>query len=153
VEIERKFIFDGGIDINNLPCERICQGYISLEPEVRLRKRGRRFYRTEKSKGDMVREEREREISKEEYELQISDAKGILIEKDRYYKEYGKYTVEIDIFFGALYGLKICEVEFNTEDEAKSFVPPEWFGTEVTDDSRFKNKNLALSGQIPILED
>ncbi len=153
VEIERKFIFDGGIDINYLPCEKICQGYISLDPEIRLRKKGERFYRTEKSKGDMVREEREKEISKEEYDLQIPGAKGILIEKIRYYKEYGKHTVEIDIFSGALYGLKICEVEFNTEEEAKSFIPPEWFGAEVTNDSRFKNKNLALKGQIPILED
>ena len=71
MEIERKFIFDGGIDIEDLPCEKICQGYISLDPEVRLRKKGERFYRTEKSKGDMVREEREKEISKEEYDLQI----------------------------------------------------------------------------------
>ena len=61
--------------------------------------------------------------------------------------------MEIDIFLGALYGLKICEVEFSTEEEAKSFVPPVWFGAEVTNDSRFKNKNLALKGQIPILED
>ncbi len=153
MEIERKFIFEGELDISELPFEEICQGYVSLDPEVRLRKKGERFYRTEKSKGDMVRQEKEVEISAEEYSLEIQNAKGILIEKNRYYKDYGKYTVEIDIFKGALCGLKVCEVEFDTEEEAKFFIPPSWFGKEVTWDTRFKNKNLALNGQIPNLED
>jgi adenylate cyclase len=39
------------------------------------------------------------------------------------------------------------EVEFKTEEESDQFVIPNWFGKEVTDDEKYKNKNLAMSGK------
>ena len=32
-----------------------------------------------------------------------------------------------------------------TPEEAKKFIPPIWFGNDITNDKRFKNKNLARS--------
>jgi CYTH domain-containing protein len=37
-------------------------------------------------------------------------------------------------------------VEFGDEIQAKAFVPPQWFGADVTEDGRYKNKSLAENG-------
>ena len=37
----------------------------------------------------------------------------------------------------------MVEVEFGSIDEAKAFVPPEWFLKEVTEDGRFSNSYLS----------
>ena len=49
----------------------------------------------------------------------------------------------MDIFKDYLEGLRMVEVEFDNEDQALNFVPPEWFGKDVSDDHRFRNVNLA----------
>ena len=87
------------------------------------------------------------------YNILMDNREGGIIEKRRYYMPYGKYTVEIDVYQRSLEGLVVCEVEFPNEDEALSFVPPEFFGKEVTSDKRYKNKNLASTGKIPDLEE
>jgi CYTH domain-containing protein len=56
-------------------------------------------------------------------------------------------TIELDVFRGGLSGLCVAEVEFPSEEEAAAFSPPDWFGREVTDDERFKNKSLARHGR------
>jgi CYTH domain-containing protein len=35
-------------------------------------------------------------------------------------------------------------VEFADADTAASFQPPAWFGAEVTDDVRYRNRSLAM---------
>jgi len=35
------------------------------------------------------------------------------------------------------------EVEFDSEPDARLFVPPSWFGQEVTGDPRYQNAALA----------
>lgn len=52
----------------------------------------------------------------------------------------------VDEFSGALAGLFLCEVEFSDEAQAGAFVPPQWFGADVTEDGRYKNKSLAENG-------
>ena len=149
MEIERKFLITEKIDVSSLEYDDIVQGYISLEPEVRARKKGEKYYLTSKSQGNLVRDEREKEISAEEYNLLMQDRNGGIVEKRRYYMLYGKHTIEIDKYCSHLAGLVVAEVEFDSEDEARAFVPPRWFGPEVTCDKRFKNKNLAQAPEIP----
>ena len=149
MEIERKFLITEKIDVSSLEYDDIVQGYISLEPEVRARKKGEKYYLTSKSQGNLVRDEREKEISAEEYNLLMQDRNGGIVEKRRYYMPYGKHTIEIDKYCSHLAGLIVAEVEFDSEDEASAFVPPRWFGPEVTCDKRFKNKNLAQATEIP----
>jgi CYTH domain-containing protein len=48
----------------------------------------------------------------------------------------------IDDFVNTKDPLLLAEVEFNTKEEAAEFIPPLWFGKEVTYDENFKNKNL-----------
>ena len=153
MEIERKFLLSKDVDVSGLEYNDIVQGYVSLEPEIRARSMGGKYYRTSKSQGDMVRDERETEISCTMYNILMDNREGGILEKRRYYMPYGKYTLEIDVYQRSLEGLVVCEVEFPNEDEALSFVPPEFFGKEVTSDKRYKNKNLASTGKIPDLEE
>ena len=67
---------------------------------------------------------------------------GKLIIKKRYLIPYGKYTIELDVFEGALAPLKFAEVEFASIEEAERFVAPDWFGEDVTFEAKYKNSNL-----------
>ena len=40
-------------------------------------------------------------------------------------------------------GLMLAEVEFKTEEEAKNFKPPQWFGREVTFSGEYQNSYLS----------
>ena len=52
-------------------------------------------------------------------------------------------TAELDIFDGALNGVLLVEVEFPDESAARSFIPPKWFGEDVTLDPRYHNSNMS----------
>ena len=50
---------------------------------------------------------------------------------------------ELDIFEGKLSGLVFVEVEFESEEQAVCFQPPQWFGEEVSDQECFSNAYLS----------
>lgn len=54
--------------------------------------------------------------------------------------------VVLDKYEGHLSGHQKIEVEFSSDEEMTNFVPPEWFGQEVTDDERYTDASLALYG-------
>ena len=143
MEIERKFL------IGTLPCldgvryDEIEQAYISVNPEVRVRKKGNKYYQTEKGEGAMVRTESEWEIDERAYLDGKAKSEGRILQKARYYIPYKSHTIELDIYKGKHEGLIVCEVEFESESEALSFEIPEWFGKEITHDIAFRNKILA----------
>ena len=47
-----------------------------------------------------------------------------------------------DDYEGCHAPLIMAEVEFDLEEEANTFTPPEWFGEEVTNDRRYHNSNM-----------
>ena len=56
---------------------------------------------------------------------------------------YSDLKIELDIFSEDLQGLLLAEVEFPDEKSALSFVPPAWFGKDVTFSSEYHNSNLS----------
>ena len=48
----------------------------------------------------------------------------------------------VDVFEGALTGLTMAEIEFDTDEEMAGFEPPSWVVAEVTDDIRFTGGRL-----------
>ena len=42
--------------------------------------------------------------------------------------------------------LHLVTMAFDTEEEARDFRPPEWFGPEVTEDRRYTHQSIALRG-------
>lgn len=151
MEIERKYLC-GKVDLSDCEYYEVEQFYICNDPEIRLRKRtkkGEEYILTIKSKGTLLREEFETLINKEMYDRFYQLILGNKIEKRRYLKKLdNNLTAEIDFYKGKLIGLKIVEVEFADEKEALNFVPPTWFGKEVTNDSQYKNCNLSMLNNL-----
>ena len=91
--------------------------------------------------------EEELAIEPERFERLWPLTEGRRIEKTRYEIEAdGGLTIELDVYAGALKGLVVAEVEFDSEDAADAFAPPPWLDREVTDDARYKNQRLACEG-------
>ena len=56
-------------------------------------------------------------------------------------------VAEVDLYAGELAGLCVVEVEFGSETEAAAFVPPDWFGRELTGEPGWSNAALARHGR------
>ncbi len=145
MEIERKFLVDKIPSLENLKSDEITQAYLSIKPEIRVRQKGDKYYRTEKGEGTLVREEIEYEISKEEYLDSFAKCEGRVIEKTRYYIPVNDLVIELDIYKGKHEGLIVCEIEFPSEQDAENFNLPKWLGKEITYDISFRNKILACT--------
>lgn len=160
LEIERKFIMEGfpeeilsekkyeGAGLKLLREVDIRQGYISIEPEVRLHRAKDlwslkdNFRLTLKGNGDLTRTEIMTDVSEEFYEEAKTMLPGAMIQKLYHKYQYGAYLLEVcrvdpgtenEFYYG--------EIEFASEEAAQAFVAPKWLGEDVTTDSRYKMKN------------
>jgi adenylate cyclase len=155
VEIERRF----RVDPNKLPRrlppgKRLVQGFLSLEPVVRIRitrgaargsRKRERAYLTIKGRGLRIRPEFE-------YDVPLDDARELLklcgdwkIEKVR--TQIGPW--ELDRYTGRFKGLWLAEIEL---ERARTPLPdplPAWVLEEVTNDLRYTNAHLVRAGRIP----
>ena len=143
MEIERKFLVKEMPQLSEYPFHCMEQGYLNTEPVVRVRKEDDTYYLTYKGKGLMAREEYNLSLNESGYLHLVEKADGVIIRKKRYLIPYGKHTIELDVFEEPYENLVIAEVEFDSEDEANSFCPPDWFGEDVTMDRRYHNSNLS----------
>lgn len=144
MEIERKFLIkELPNHLSEYPVHELEQGYLCTSPVVRVRKDNDRYELTYKSKGLMIREEYNLPLTAESYQHLKEKIDGRLITKKRYKIPYGAYTIELDIFEGDLAPLMLAEVEFPTEKEATAFLPPDWFGEDVTMSTLYHNSALS----------
>ncbi|MBR3769920.1 MAG: CYTH domain-containing protein [Lachnospiraceae bacterium] len=145
MEIERKFLIHTlPENLDTYPHKEIEQGYINREPVVRIRRSDDKYILTCKGQGLMVREEFELPLTKEAFEHMKPKTDGIFIQKTRYLIPYDqKHTIELDVFHGQLAPLVLAEVEFSSIDDANQFIPPAWFGEDVTNTPKYHNSNLS----------
>ena len=145
MEIERKFLVkELPENLESYQQQRISQGYLNTNPVVRIRRSNNDYYLTYKGKGMMVREEYNLPLNEEAFLHMLPKIDGILIDKIRYLIPLDeKHTAELDIFQGTLAPLRIVEVEFDTEEDAIAFVPPSWFGDDVTQSKKYHNSTLS----------
>lgn len=145
MEIEKKYLVKKVPDnLSEYKCRLIEQAYLSTNPVVRVRKDNEDYYLTYKGKGLMTREEYNLPLNKEAYEHLLAKADGNIITKHRYEipDKTGK-IIELDIFDGVFNGTVIAEVEFDSIDEADSYIPPDWFLEDVTNDTSYHNSNMS----------
>ncbi len=151
-EIERKWLIDKvPVSLEDKECLFIEQAYLSYSPTVRVRKENDRFYLTYKSARDMEGSsdlkhmEYNLPLDRDSYEHLKGKRDGMLIVKKRYLIpiEGSKLTIELDVFEGTYEGVKLAEVEFETEEEAEGFTAPDWFGEDVTRIPKYKNACMA----------
>ncbi len=149
-EIERKYLVSAMPEnLESFSHVEISQGYLAIDAngtEVRLRLKGAKCFQTVKSAGGLSRDEYEVELSRDQFDALWPATEDRRVEKTRYVIPDGKLTIELDVYKGQLAGLMTAEVEFSSESESCAYAPPPWMGADVTDDSRYKNKNLALRG-------
>ncbi len=91
----------------------------------------------------MVREEHEIELTPAQFETLWPLTAGRRLTKTRYAIPCAGRTIEIDVYEGKNRGLVVAEVEFDSENAARHFVPPDWFAEEVSDRPEYSNRNLA----------
>lgn len=144
MEIERKFLIKEGVfPFRDYPHKEYEQGYLSVKPVVRVRREGDEYVLTYKGGGMMVREEYNLPLDRESFEHLIKKADGNIIRKTRYFIPLGDLTIELDEFKEPFAPLLMAEVEFKSEEEANSFVPPEWFGEDVTHNKEYHNSTMS----------
>jgi adenylate cyclase len=148
VEIERKFLVDHDAwhKLDKPAGMHYRQGYILSDDSrvVRVRVAGTHSYLTLKGRGA-------NNISRSEYEYEIplTDGEELLAtfakngtQKTRYRIPYKGFTWEVDEFSGDNEGLIVAEIELGHEEE--KFEKPDWVTTDVTDEGRYANSNLAV---------
>ncbi len=150
-EIERKWevkLIPKNLD--SYPHKELVAGYFKDKDglDTRIRREGDKYFKVKKSGHGVVRDigpDGDMEITKEEFYSLWPKTIGRRLWKTRFYIPYNGFIIELDIYrdFDDLY---TAEVEFKTENNAKSFIPPEWFGRDVTDDKKYSSNNLATHG-------
>ena len=125
MEIERKFLIPVLPEkLDTYPHRRIEQAYLCTEPVVRIRRQDDIYILT--------------------YKHLKGKADGIVLSKTRYLLPLpGGLTIELDVFDGTYEGLWLAEVEFESIEQAEAFVPPVWFGEDVTYSGKYHNSVLS----------
>ena len=161
MEIEKKFKVKQLPDnLDGYEQKHIEQGYLCVNPIVRIRKSNDRYILTYKSlaagsddKNTDFRINNEIEVflTKEGYEHLKEKVDDNLIIKTWFIIPLEDvHTGELYVFGGVLEGLYFIEVEFESEDDAKNFVPPDWFGENVSDDKRYANSYLSKCNDLSV---
>jgi CYTH domain-containing protein len=149
LEIEKRFLIK---ELPDLPKKEkgilFRMGYLTSDKEgaeIRIRQAGKSYYMTVITPDAKKKGELEIRISQEQFENLWKGTKGRRVRKRRLeYREKGN-RFYIDIFQGKLKGLMIAEVYFRREEDAINFKNPKWLGDDVTENKKYKPKNLALS--------
>ena len=144
MEIERKYLLKELPKLETYENQKIEQAYLCTSPVVRVRREDEAYYMTYKGGGLMAREEYNLPLNKEAYEHLVKKADGNVISKTRYLipLEWEGLVAEVDVFESPFAPLVMAEVEFESEEQANRFTPPEWFGEEVTFDGRYHNSYM-----------
>lgn len=164
-EIERKFLVPkfNPKDFSIIQQVEIHQQYLmDSDPELRIRSvdvlldteeefnKGSHYYFTFKSDGKLSRREQEFMITEKEFR----NLKAKLpnpnqgIHKMRYVLRDDGKLIAVDVFEGNLKGLVTAEVEFCSQEDAKDYIQPDWFGEEITYQIQYYNKNLARLSSV-----
>ena len=155
IEIEKKYrVTKLPEDLEKYQKIEIEQAYLNhgCKPTLRLRKYNEDEYIISykaKRKGHRddlsVCDEIELPLSKEAYEHLKNKIDGRIIYKTRYVVPLDNgLKVEIDRFKGFFEGVCFAEIEFKSEEQARSFEVPEWLGEDISNQKRVRNGYMAV---------
>lgn len=145
MEIERKYLLKELPELEKFEFHKIEQAYLCTGPVVRVRREDDSYYMTYKGGGMLAREEYNLPLTAESYEHLKAKADGNVISKTRYLIPLGieDLVAEVDVFEPPFAPLIMAEVEFESEEQANTFVAPNWFGEDVTFDGRYHNSYMS----------
>ena len=150
-EIERVWVIDRFANLKQFKSEsvhKLVHKYVRIDSDggcsirqIQINGAGIIYKMAVKSGNGMVRTEIEKKLTPEEYNSLKKVSKASLSKTVVYIGFAG-----ISIYSGNAKGLITVEVEFPDIRSAKQFIPPKWFGKEVTDDVRYRAKSIAFNG-------
>ncbi|WP_330541070.1 CYTH domain-containing protein [Butyrivibrio sp. X503] len=171
IEIEKKFtVKELPKELNKYPYHIIEQGYLCVNPAVRVRREDDKYYMTYKcslpeDEGGIGKTEYNMPLTEESYAHLVEKCDGNIIRKirhliplneDAFDKEYlsanpqirsaaqsGDIKIELDVFKAPFDGRLLAEVEFPTEEAASAYHPASWFLDDVTGDYRYSNSSMS----------
>lgn len=110
--------------------------------EIRVQKKGNKYeFERKTESNDLTRAVVKFEITGEEYTL-LKKLSNASLERQSYNLNDGGYEISIKEYLGRHQGLIRAEVEFDSELSANQFIPPSWFGKEITNSELGKDKKL-----------
>jgi len=134
MEIERKFFIKEMPNLSGVVPVRYERYYLRIEPdfEERVQKVGDVYEREIKSrKSELERTSGKTLITEEEFDALKPQAQSAIV-RDSYLLSNNP-EISIKFYHGRYEGLVRAEVEFDSVEEARGFVPPSWMGREITD--------------------
>jgi CYTH domain-containing protein len=106
-----------------------------VHPKLRLRKKGNKYEMTKKNPinedDSSVQIEETIKLDEEEYN-ELAKMHSKKVRKIRYYYDYKGKIAEIDVFQDELKGLVLVDFEFDSNDEKKNFIMPEFCLVDIT---------------------
>lgn len=150
IEDERRFLVKRRPrNLGRFKKVEIDQGYLVItdDKEARLRREdGRRHFQAVKIGGGRKRLAPEAKVSRKFFNEFWPATEDFRLRKTRYFIPHGRHILHLDVFHDELEGYEHVETEFKSKRKGDRFVPPSWFGREVTDNPAHNGKNLARYG-------
>lgn len=163
-ELERKFLVNKEVSksIVDSCCKYyqiIEQYYINKDPEIRIRKEVGYFWGAECPKTDysiVFKYHTDKHGIREEFIIELTEDMFIDLRKKAIGKGIRKYRYDVsnlidgcknatlDIFQSPINNLHLLEVEFSNAVEFWGFKKPDWVGSDVTEEAKYYNKNIAM---------
>lgn len=149
-EIEKKYVLHSyPEDLDIVETQEIHQTYLATSESETLRVRKlvidgqQQFTMTHKAGKGLVREETEFDIGAGIYEQLIGKLDVIPLIKTRKKVKWNHYQFDLDIYHNTVQpDLITIEIEFAEEADVQHFQKPDWFGEDVTGESRYVNSVL-----------
>ncbi len=144
-EIERKFFVEPSK--KRPQCLKTFEIFTAYLPCVEHERRARMFdgkyYYCEKFGSGFMRYEQEKEISQDEFEKYVQQADRTIQKTRSLFALESGLVAEVDDYASAKLKSSTVEVEFPNKKSAEDFVPPDWFGDEITGQEKYSNAFLA----------
>lgn len=142
-EIERKFLIKTMPNISGLESILYERYFIfrNKNIEIRVQRKGSKYEFERKTKENSLTHSKQKfEISKEEFDFLKENSKESITRES--FLLQSNPEISIKIYHGRFEGLNRVEVEFENEKLAEDYLPPDWFGEEITDTPLGKDSRL-----------
>ena len=143
MEIERKFLVKNMPDLSGIIPVRYERYYLKRDGgvEERIQKKNDKYeYEFKKEVSGLERTVDKKSITESEFNDLKNKAEGNLI-RDSYQVSL-RPNISIKIYHGRFDGLIRAEVEFDSLDSAKDYIPETWMGEEITDSPLGRDSRL-----------
>jgi CYTH domain-containing protein len=154
--MERKFLIKNKSKFSNcIKTVYIEEFYISEHSNIKVRKESDAYSKRKLSERYMIIITSYDHLSEKEH-IEIKDISyntyadlsnikfGKKIEKLRRYYQINNVIVKLDEY-QSIPDLIIADIKFDSGEDAKDFIQPEWFGEEITSYSKYSNRNLSIA--------